>query len=466
MEKTIFKCFRISIAIIAFAVSVQFANAQVVGTDLSSQSALVSEFEVNGLKVLVKRRPGSATVAAGLFFRGGVRNVNAQNAGIENFTLNAATEGSAAYPRVALRRELSSTGSSISSGSNYDYSVVALASTRENFERSWKAFTDVALRPSFTEQDVELTREKILTALRNQEDDPDGLLQVLANRVINAKTAYENDPGGTLESIARIKPADLRAYHQSMMETSRMLLVIVGDATELDTALLKQRVTAAFGKLPRGNYKDAPLPTLDFSKPTLDVTQRALPTNYVQGEFAAPSIASPDFYAMRVATTILRDRIFQEVRVERNLSYAPNADMGGLASNRGNIYVSSVDANQSVRIMLDEIKKLKTTPVEADDISGVAGQFLTTYFIGQETNAAQASDLARYELIGGGWRNSFLFLKKVREVTAADIQTVATRYMKNIRFVVVGNPAAIDRSIFLQTQPIQNQPVAFANRQL
>ena len=453
------KCLCIGIFVVAIG-SQQNAAAQAAGTDLSSQAALVSEFDVNGLKVLVKRRPGSATVAAGLFFRGGVKNITAQNAGIENFALSVASEASVGYPREALRRELASTGSNISSGTNYDYSVIALASTRENFERSWKVFMDVALHPSFTDQDVQLTREKILTSLRDDEDDPDGFLQVLVNRTLNAKTAYANDPNGTIESITKITAADLRAYHRSMLETSRMLLVIVGDAGELETTVLKQRIEAAFGKLPRGAYKEPPTQQPDFSKPTLDITQRALPTNYIQGSFAAPSISNPDFYAMRVATTILRDRVFEEVRAKRNLSYAPSADMGSLAANTANIYVSAVDANQSVRLMLDEIYKLKTQPVDQNEISGVTGQFLTTYFIGQETNAAQAADLARYELIGGGWKNSFQFLNKVNQVTPADIQMVANKYIKNIRFVVVGNPAAIDRSIFLQTQPIGNQPVA------
>jgi len=42
----------------------------------------VTEFTVNGLKVLVKQRPASQTVAAGLFIKGGARNVTAANAGI------------------------------------------------------------------------------------------------------------------------------------------------------------------------------------------------------------------------------------------------------------------------------------------------------------------------------------------------------------------------------------------------
>jgi hypothetical protein len=46
-------------------------------------AATITELNVNGLKVLVKERPGSQTVAAGLFIRGGSRNVTAANAGIE-----------------------------------------------------------------------------------------------------------------------------------------------------------------------------------------------------------------------------------------------------------------------------------------------------------------------------------------------------------------------------------------------
>ena len=45
---------------------------------VAKQASLVTEFEVNGLKVLVKRREGSLTVAAGLFIRGGSRNITAK----------------------------------------------------------------------------------------------------------------------------------------------------------------------------------------------------------------------------------------------------------------------------------------------------------------------------------------------------------------------------------------------------
>lgn len=432
------------LALILLIVPLGFAQAT--GASIASQAALVTEFEVNGLKVIVKRRPNSQTVATGLFIKGGARNLTPQTAGIESFALNVATEGSVKFPRAVLRRELARTASSVGSGSNYDFSVLSLASTRQNFESSWDIFADIAINPAFAQEDVNLTRDKILTSLSSREDDPDGYLQSLVEKTINLKTAYENDPDGSIENIRRFTTADLRAYHQKMMQTSRLLLVVVGD---IDAETLKKQVVTTFGKLPRGDYKDAAIKPFDFSKPTLDVTPRNLPTNYVEGIFDAPAINNPDFYAMRVATAILRDRVFEEVRVKRNLSYAPNADMGERASNTGNIYVTAVDANQAVRLMLNEINNLKTTPVDNSDITGVSGQFLTQYFLGEETNAAQAAGLARYELMGGGWRNEFEYLNRVKQVKPVDIQNVAKKYMRNLRFIVVGNPASIDRSVFL-----------------
>jgi predicted Zn-dependent peptidase len=36
----------------------------------------------------------------------------------------------------------------------------------------------------------------------------------------------------------------------------------------------------------------------------------------------------------------------------------------------------------------------------------------------------------------------------MRAVTPADVQRVATKYLKNARFVVVGDPKKIDRALF------------------
>lgn len=415
---------------------------------VADQVALVTEFEVNGLKVLVKRRPNSPTVAAGLFVRGGARNINAGNSGIENFMLEVATEGSKKFPRDVLRRELSRTGSGLGASSANDYSILSLGSTLQNFDRSWEIFSDIAMNPAFDAADIERIRSRIVSGLKEQETDNDNFLDVLQNRIIYANHPYFNNVSGTLETVNKFGPADLRTFHKKTMETSRLLLVLVGD---LDANDLKAKVAATLGKLPRGKYSEKAYPKLNFTESTLDITPRAqLPTNYIKGVFDAPSLANNDYYPMRVATTILNTRLFQEVRLKRQLSYAPSASLDSLSANTANIYVTAVDANQTVSVMLNVIKSLKTEPVQQEEIEGMAGQFLTNYYLKQETNAAQALELAKYELIGGGWRNSFELLNRLRGVTSQEVQKVAQKYMKNIRFVVIGNPQAIEKDIFLQ----------------
>jgi zinc protease len=438
------KIFLLTFVVLSF---LSAATAQTGGQpSTQTQAELISDFEVNGLKVIVKRRPNAPTVAAGLFIRGGVRNITPQTAGIESLMLSTATEASKKFPRAVMRKELSKMASSIGAGSNKDFSAVSMVSTRPNFDRTWKIFTDAVMNPAFTPADFTLVRDRILTGLKNQSVSPDNALDVLEEKIVYAGHPYSNDPSGTIETISSFKLEDLRAYHQKVMTTSQLLLVVVGD---VDPAVLRQRVANSLGKLPRGSYKETTLPPLTFDKPALEIQSRAVETNYIKGVFAAPSLDSPDYYAMRVAMTLLQSKVIQEVRNARQLSYAPNAEMEDDAANTANIYVTANDANQSVSIMLGLIEEMRAQGVSEDEFTGLAGYFLTTYFIKQETNSSQVAELARYELTGGGWRNSLAFIEKMSAVKPQDVKTVANKYMKNIRFVVVGNPSAINRRVFL-----------------
>ncbi len=415
--------------------------------DFAAKAALVTELDVNGLKVILKRRPNSPTVAGGLFVRGGARNITAKNAGIESLTLSSAIEAGKSLPRQTVRRDLSRIGSAIGAAASNDYSVISFGTTRQNFDRLWEIYSEVLINPAFAEEDIKRNRELILTGLREAGTLPESALETIQDRAIYTGHPYANDVRGTSATIEAITSADVRSYHKKIMETSRLLLVVVGD---LDPEQLKAKVAASFGKLPRGTYKEESYPAVDFSKGTLDSLQRNLPTNYVKGTFAAPSLGTKDYFAMRVAIAILQTLVYQTVRNEMQLSYAPDADMNKFLANTANISVSTNDPNRAIAAMREQIKLLQTRTFPSEAIEEIAAFFLTRDYIGQETSAAQVGELAQYELIGGGWRNSFEFLKGVRAVTSRDVQDVSVRYMKNLRFSYVGNISAIDKSIFIQ----------------
>ncbi|MFV0387988.1 MAG: M16 family metallopeptidase [Pyrinomonadaceae bacterium] len=424
------------------------AFAQAREFDVADQVKQVSEFDVNGLKVLLKRRENAPTLSASLIIRGGVRNVTDKNAGIEKLSLSVATEGSKKYPRDVLRRELASTGTSIAASSGLDYSAISMASTLDQFDKSWDIYSDLILNPTFDAQDVARVREQIIAGLKEEQTDTDTYLELLQRRDIYAGLPYSRAVNGTVVTVSEFKISEIREYFSKLMESSRLLLVVVGD---IDAANLRAKISSSLGKLPKGNYTEQPLTPAKFEKPSIEVVAReGLPTNYISGGFLAPSLSDPDYYPMQVAISVLATRLFSEVRVRRQLTYAVSADMEENASNSGNLYVTAVDANEAVGVMLAIVNNLKTEPLDQDEIDGMAGHFLTRYYLERETNAAQAAELAKFELSGGGWKNSFLLLDRLRRVKPQDVQRVARTYLKNFKWVVIGDPNAVDKAVFTQ----------------
>lgn len=426
-------------------IGTSFAQTRSSGSATSTPN--VTELKINGLKVLIKRRPGAPTVSAGLYIRGGVDNYSAENSGIEEMTLQAMAEGGSKFPRAEMRRALSRMGSSISGTSTFDFGVFAMASTNEHFSRTWDIFTDSAIKPAFESQSIGIVRERMLTFLRTQSTSPDGLLEVLTRRVAYRNHPYAKNPSGNLDTIGRFNEGDLRRYHERILNTSHLLLVIVGD---VDVSDIRKKVEESFGRLPVGEYKRGVTKELVFEKPSLETVSRPLETTFVRGVFSAPNLTNPDYYAMRVAVSFLQMLVYQEVRTARNLSYAPDAEMNDFNANSASIYVSTTDVNQSISVMLNQISLLKNVTLSQDQLSGIPNFFLTTYYIDNETNAAQNGELARYELLGRGWREADRFISNISSVTPEDIQRVAKRYMNNIQFVVVGNPSGLNREIFLR----------------
>lgn len=401
----------------------------------------VTEQMVAGVKTLVKRRPGSQTVAVGLFFAGGAGNVTPAQAGLEALTLATATEASQRFPRARLRRETARLGCSVSYLVTYDYSALTLAATRQTFEQSWKLFVDVVRHPRFEAEDVALTRERLLASLLDDEDDPDALLQQTQAKAVYRQHPYAADPKGTPEALARLDVADIRDHYARLLTTKRLLLVVVGD---VNPGRIATEAARLFAGLPAGTPPKA-IPPLSWTAVDVTFVNRPLPTDYIQGVFAAPPLTAPDFPALRLATAVLRDRVFEEVRVKRNLSYAPTAFLTAQGANLGGIYVSSVEARQAVEVMLDEIERLKSELVEPAELRATVAQFLTTTYLAEETNSGQVAALALYELVGGGWRQGFASLDRLQSVTPEQVRAAARKYMTNLRFVIVGDEARTRR---------------------
>jgi zinc protease len=406
----------------------------------------VKEFSVNGLKVILKTNPANEIIAANLYIRGGVLNVTPETAGIEALLLESATKGTAKYPKEKLNAELARLGTQISGEVKHDYSLINMRCVKTHFERSWDIFAEVILNPRLDPQEVERVREQLLAALRQRNDHPDSHLEVLGEARFYQNHPYALSPEGTVASVSQITIAQMRQYLTDNLITSKLLLVVVGNVDQTD---LQNKIATAFGQLPPGNYQPQYPAMVKHAAAGVHVEAHDLPTNYIAGYFTAPSRRDADYYAMRTAVAILQDRVFEEVRTKRNLSYAPEVRLQDLFANHGKLYVTTVAPDSTIKIMLAEVKRLQNRLLDAEGLRDRLNLSLTSYYLENETNAAQAAFLARFELAGLGWRASEKFMKNRQKVTPEQVRHAAQKYMNNFQFVVIGDPAKIDQNLFI-----------------
>jgi zinc protease len=412
---------------------------------LSGQRTSTSKFYVSGIPVIFKPVTANDVVAVRLYVRGGSGNLTPGNAGIEDFMLEAATRGTSKYDKDAFTARLVETGTKIHADAGYDFSTLALLSVKQHWNEAWDLFTQAALHPTFPAAEVELVRGQLLDAVRRIPDQPDSYLSYLADSSFYAGHPYAVRPEGTSTSLASISREALAGWHRERLTKENLLLVVVGNVARED---LTQKISSTFGQLPARGGSAATVQALTAVSPDIVVVKRELPTNYIVGLFSAPPPSDPDYAALRVGTDILTDRLFTEVRTKRNLSYWAGAGLGQLAVNRGSVYVTAVEPDTTLRVILSEVHRLQREPVPATTLAANVNTFLTRFWIPQQSNMGQAQQLGLFELLGGGWENLNGFADSVRRVTPGDVQRVATLYMQHARFTVIGDPAKINRALF------------------
>ena len=410
-------------------------------------SASTIRFEVSGMPVILRRNTANDVVVANLYLLGGARQLTRQTAGIEALVLAVSERGTKRFPGASVRQRTARLGSTIGVEATDDWSAIGLHAIRATFDSTWAILADRVMEPALEPAEVAIVRDQFLTAARERMTQPDDAATELADSLLYVAHPYGVSTSGTPESIPTLTAPKLRQYHASQFVTSRMLLVVVGN---VERAQIERLVRNTLGTLPRGSYRWTSPPPVPVGDRALAVDNRPLPTNYLLGYVPGPTATDPDYVALRVATAVLSGRLFTEVRSRRNLSYAVEAPFLERAYAIAGLYVTTVDPNRVLALMRQELNTLQTETVDPAGLKRLEQQFITEYYLKNETNADQANVLARAELYQRDYRNADRFMEALRRVTAEDVRRVARKYLKDFRFAYVGDTSKLDRSLLLQ----------------
>jgi zinc protease len=350
--------------------------------------------------------------------------------------------------------EIEFMASTVESGIGSDMGTVSLTALKKNFSRTLQIFSDVLLRPDFSEKRVEIARRQAIESLRRQNDDP----KEIAGREIN-RAIYAGHPLGeftTFESISSITRQDLVDFHRRYFRFDNMILTVSGDFDR--TALLKElnSVFKPVKNLGALALPEVPQPKQQFQGELLygkkDVNQTVIRMGHL-----GLTKDNPDIYAVRLLDYILggsfTSRLTMEIRTNQGLAYSVGChfDIGRrfTGSFIAETETKAESTVKAINLMKKIIADLTKEPVSDGELNAARDYMINSFMFGFTSPASIVNQRARLEYYGYPVGYLEQYRDNIAKVTKTDILNAARKYLHPDAFklVVVGDAAKFDQPI-------------------
>ncbi len=421
-----------------FKRAVVFVISLLISINCIAQNSTV-EFYVNGLKVILKQTQ-KETLVMSMFFRGGSSNYTYANSGIESLALSGALEcGTAKFSPADFDDQVDEYGLHLSGNAENDFGEINLSCISKYTTEAWRLFSSAISSPSFESQRFNLLKEQKINQLKGTLSDPDDRLKWLAQAYAFSGTPYSINPDGTVSNLQSLdRDAVKNYYYNTLLNKNRMFLVVAGNISKED---LEKKVSADLNNIPAKEYGPAVIEPSDFPVEKYKMERRNIATNYIAGLINAPTINDPNYPAFRVAVTILNSALYEYIRLNKQLSYAPSAYITDGRIPYVTMYASTTQPGETIKGMRMILNYMKTNTYSDRILENVRKDQVLTYAKRQEIMSEMVDKLGRAEIMGD-WKLAETLPEKMKVVTAEDVRHVLNVYSKNITWAYIGDTEA------------------------
>jgi zinc protease len=351
----------------------------------------------------------------------------------------------------ALDERLAFLATDVSAGIGPTSGVANMSCLAENLDESLRLFAEMLREPRFQKDRLELAKEQVLQELSTRNDDAADIESREWNVLMLGDKHFTNRFSSEA-SIRSITPEDLLAFHRRSFHPSRMVVAVSG-AISRDELLPK--LTAVFADWPF----PAPAPTsIPGEIAPLPAGTYRIQKDVNQGRVSIglPTVRrdTPDLYALEVMNEILGGsgfsaRITRQVRSNEGLAYAAYSSLSLGPYYPGKFRAAFQSKSRTVaraaRMVIDEVKRIRETPVTPEELDTVKRNLVETFPNNFASTAQAMGTFAADELTGrapGFWAG---YRARIEAVTVADVERVAKSYLdpQKLAILVVGDQKEI-----------------------
>ncbi|WP_335120675.1 M16 family metallopeptidase [Nostoc sp.] len=413
-------------------------------TDSGKQS-LPEEFTLNnGLRVLLLRDRNLPTINLSGQINAGTEFDGNQKAGLANLTANNLMNGTQTKNALDLAKTLEDRGASLEFSASREGVSVSSQGLSANLPILIQTLADVLENATFPADQLELSRQRALTSLKVQLDDPKGLGRQLFQQAIYPENhPFHSFP--TAESLKSITRNQLLGFYQTHYRPDGTTIALVGDFDPVKVKALLNQVFGKWqptGKLPVLKIASVPLPQ------TLTRLNKLIPgkteaVTYIGYNGIARK--DPRFYAALVLNQILggdtlSSRLGTEVRDRQGLTYGIYSGFAA-GINPGPFLIQMQtapgDTQKAIASTLALLKQLREQGVTEAEFNAAKRSITNSYPV-DLANPSDVSSMILDNAVLGLSRSEIRdFPLRIQAVTMAQMQQAIEDLIKPENLVIV-----------------------------
>jgi zinc protease len=387
----------------------------------------------NGAVVLVQETSTIPAVSVMATFLAGSLYDPAGSPGLAYLTGRLLDRGTERRSGEIIAEELDDRGVSLKVSTSRHTMALSCTCLAEDFDQIIGIVLDVARRPVFPEAEIAKRRSEIITALRQDEDNPAvRATEALLDLLYGTNHPYGRRSKGTVSSIERIERADLIALHGARIRPGTLTLTVVGDVPP-DRALERAaRELEGWNGAEPDDVVVPPPPPADGRRVAVTPMPGKSQTDIAYG-FSTIRRLDPRYYAYWLMNNILGQfglggRLADNIRERQGMAYyafsgiEPSVGEGPLIIRAG---VDPANVERAVKAIDHEVGQLAAegpTPGELEESR--------QYLIGSvarmlETNQSIAAFLQNVEQFDLGLDYDQRLQGRLEAVTIEDVRSAA-----------------------------------------
>lgn len=407
----------------------------------------------NGLSVLLLPDHSTPTVTLSGYIKAGTEFDQADTAGLASLTAANLMNGTKTNDALAIAKTLENRGASLGFSANREGVAIGGDALAADLPTLIRVLGDVVQNASFPEDELDLSRQRALTSLKLELDNP----ARLARRVFQQTLYPEDHPFHTFPTEASLKQitrATVMQFYRAHYHPDSTVLSLVGDFDSSQVrALLNQELGSWQGSTPD--------PTLEF--PTVPLPQAVKRVDPVlPGKTQSITFMGyngidrkdPQYYTALVMNQILggdtlSSRLGTEIRDRQGLTYGIySVFQAGLTSGPFLITMQTApeDADKAIASTLSLLKQFREKGVTETEVAAAKRSLTSSYPVELADPASLAGTILMDSVYGLGTNEIREYTDKINAVTLAQVNQTIQNLVHPDHVVVVtagpGNTAA------------------------